>query len=189
MFWSNSSHFSSSCSSIQKTSQFRLCFCHPPLIRTQPDVKSQHIVRLQQAWTFCLSPSLPQSSNSKNWGRRDTAPNDDINCPQKDTPFAPAGADGIDDKSHLTNCFCFLSKLTFFQDFVWWVKTVSIWFDGCVDLSVFLTRKMRAYPKNEHQSLPESELRAAMAYEKYVPQSIPLRNPTFLFEIGDKKKI
>ena len=79
-FWSNSSHFSSSCSLIQKKSQFRLCFCHPPLIRTQPDVKSQHIVRLQQAWTFCLSQSLPQSSNSKNWGRRDTAPKDDINC-------------------------------------------------------------------------------------------------------------
>ena len=81
-----------------------------------------------------------------------------------------------------------MSKLTFFQDFVWWVKTVSIWFDGCVDLSVFLTWKMRAYPKNEHQSLPESELLAAMAYEKYFPQSIPLRYPTFLLEIGDKKK-
>lgn len=131
----------------KKNNQFRLCFCHPPLIRSQPDVKSQHIVRLQQAWTFCLSPSLPQSSNSKNWGRRDTAPNDDIHCLRKDTPFAPAGADGIDDKSHLTNCFRYLSKLTFFQDFVWWVKTVSIWFDGCVDLSVSLTWKMRAYPK------------------------------------------
>ncbi len=41
----------------------------PPLIRTQEGVKSQNMAKLHQEWTFCLSQSLPQSSDSKSWGR------------------------------------------------------------------------------------------------------------------------
>ena len=39
----------------------------PPLIRTQEGVKSGQIAKLHLNSTFCLSQSLPQSCNTKNW--------------------------------------------------------------------------------------------------------------------------
>ena len=41
----------------------------PPLIRTQEDVKSGQIAKLHLNPTFCLSQSLPQSCNTKNYRR------------------------------------------------------------------------------------------------------------------------
>ena len=41
----------------------------PPLIRTQEGVKSPKIAKLHLNSTFCLSQSLPQSSNTKNYRR------------------------------------------------------------------------------------------------------------------------
>ena len=41
----------------------------PPLIRTQAGVKSGQLAQLHLNSTFCLSQSLPQSCNTKNWGR------------------------------------------------------------------------------------------------------------------------
>ena len=40
----------------------------PPLIRTQGGVKSGQIDKLHLNSTFCLSQSLPQRFNTKNWG-------------------------------------------------------------------------------------------------------------------------
>ena len=41
----------------------------PPLIRTQEGVKSGQIAKLHLNSTFCLSQSLLQSCNTKNWCR------------------------------------------------------------------------------------------------------------------------
>ena len=41
----------------------------PPLIRTQEGVKSGQIAKLHLNSTFCLSQSLPQSCNTKNYRR------------------------------------------------------------------------------------------------------------------------
>ena len=41
----------------------------PPLIRTQAGVKSGQLAQLHLNSTFCLAQSLPQSCNTKNWGR------------------------------------------------------------------------------------------------------------------------
>ena len=68
MFSSNFSHFFSPCSSVQKTLVFYLFFLQP-LIRTQEGVKSGQIAKLQLNSTFCLSQSLPQSCNTKNYRR------------------------------------------------------------------------------------------------------------------------
>ena len=42
-----------------------LALCLASLIRTQEGVKPQNIAKLNLKWIFCLSQSLPQSSNSK----------------------------------------------------------------------------------------------------------------------------
>ena len=46
-----------------------LPFFLPPLIRTQEGVKSGQISKLHLNSTFCLSQSLPQSCNTKNYRR------------------------------------------------------------------------------------------------------------------------
>ena len=52
----------------------------PPLIiRTQEGVKSGQIAKLHLHSTFCLSQSLPQSCNTKNWGRL-SGPQNAVNC-------------------------------------------------------------------------------------------------------------
>ena len=66
MFWSNFSHFFSSCSSSKNQSFFAAFL--PPLIRTQEGLKSPKIAKLHLNLTFSLSQSLLQSSNLQNWG-------------------------------------------------------------------------------------------------------------------------
>ena len=61
------SHFFSPCSSVQKTLIFYSFL--PPLIRTQEGVKSGRTAKLHLNSTFCLSQSLPQSCNTKNYRR------------------------------------------------------------------------------------------------------------------------
>ena len=41
----------------------------PPVIQTQEGAKSEQIAKLHLNSTFCLSQSLPQSCNTKNWLR------------------------------------------------------------------------------------------------------------------------
>ena len=60
-------NFSAHAPPFKKRSFFTLLL--PPLIRTQEDVKSDQIAKLRLNSTFCLSQSLPQSCNTKNWGR------------------------------------------------------------------------------------------------------------------------
>ena len=66
LFRNNVSHFFSSWSAIQKAIIVCSLFAtaHPPPER----VRSHEIAKLFLKWTFCLSQSLLQSSNSKNWG-------------------------------------------------------------------------------------------------------------------------
>ena len=58
-------NFSAHAPPFKKRSFFTLLL--PPLIRTQEGVKSGQIAKLHLNSTFCLSQSLPQSCNTKNW--------------------------------------------------------------------------------------------------------------------------
>ena len=58
--------FSAHAPPFKKRSFFTLFL--PPLIRTQEGVKSGQIDKLNLNSTFCLSQSLPQRCNTKNWG-------------------------------------------------------------------------------------------------------------------------
>ena len=60
-------NFSAHAPPFKIRSFFTLLF--PPLIRTQEGVKSGQIAKLHLNSTFCLSQSLRQSCNTKNWGR------------------------------------------------------------------------------------------------------------------------
>ena len=60
-------NFSAHAPPFKKRSFFTLFL--PPLIRTQEGVKSGRIVKLHLNSTFCLSQSLLQTCNTKNWCR------------------------------------------------------------------------------------------------------------------------
>ena len=60
-------NFSAHAPPFKKRSFFTLFL--PPLIRTQEGVKSGQIAKLHLNSTFCLSQSLLQSCNTKNWCR------------------------------------------------------------------------------------------------------------------------
>ena len=60
-------NFSAHAPPLENRSFFTLLL--PPLIRTQEGVKSGQLAKLHLNSTFCLSQSLPQSCNTKNWGR------------------------------------------------------------------------------------------------------------------------
>ena len=50
-----------------------------PLIRTQEGVRSRNLAKLDVICAFCLSQSLPQSSDSKSWARL-LGPQHAVNC-------------------------------------------------------------------------------------------------------------
>ena len=54
---------------LRSKNAYFLLFFLPPLIRTQEGVKSGQIAKLHLNSTFCLSQSLPQSCNTKNYRR------------------------------------------------------------------------------------------------------------------------
>ena len=60
-------NFSAHAPPFKKRSFFTLLLA--PLIRTQGGAKSGQIAKLHLNSSFCLSQSLPQSCNTKNWGR------------------------------------------------------------------------------------------------------------------------
>ena len=60
-------NFSAHVPPFKKRSFFTLLL--PPLIRTQEGVTPGQIAKMHLNSTFCLSQSLPQSCNTKNWGR------------------------------------------------------------------------------------------------------------------------